>query len=67
MKAYILRYMAVTSNSISTWKNKLLFVQFSYCAEHSGLWLDVLDYAIIGNEQVEEITCYVEANIFNKK
>lgn len=50
MKAYMLRYMAVTSNSISTWKNKLLFVQFSYSAEHSGLWLDVLDYAIIGNE-----------------
>lgn len=50
MNAYILWYMAATSNSISTWKNKLLFVKFSYSAVHSGLWLGVLDYAINGNE-----------------
>lgn len=37
-------------------KEKLLFVQPSYSAEHSGLWL--LGTAITGNELVEEIMSF---------
>lgn len=62
--------MAVTSfNTISLfiWKNKLLFVQYSYNAEHSGLWLGLLGTAVISNELVKEIMSNVEANIFSKK
>lgn len=46
-------------------KEKLLFGQYSYSAEHSGLRL--LGTAVIGNELVEEIMSYLETNVFNKK
>ena len=62
--------MTVTSfNSISSciWKNKLLFVQYSYDAEHSGVWLGVWGAAVISNELVKDKMINVEANIFKKK
>lgn len=62
--------MAVTSFksiSIFIWKNKLLFVQYSCSAEHSGLWLGLLGTAVISNELVKEIMSNVEANLFSKK
>ena len=59
--------LVLNSISIFIWKNKLLFIQYSYSAEHSGLWLDLVGTAVISNELVKEIMSNVEANVFNKK